>query len=189
MPTSDVVNFMPEKRRLEEEKTLNLIKLRNYKQLKRTKQEDIITFVVRSPKGEEAIISCILKRKVVGVLYVRKLKKLMDEAGVERGIIVANARYTAASKREAKKGRIELIPKHFPSFNIFEHELVPKHEIIPPGEVEDLLQKFHIRPNQLPRVKATDVAVVAIGAKRGDIVKITRDSPTAGEYVAYRLVV
>ncbi|MDH5461481.1 MAG: DNA-directed RNA polymerase subunit H, partial [Candidatus Bathyarchaeota archaeon] len=38
-------------------------------------------------------------------------------------------------------------------------------------------------------IKASDPAVIAIGAKSGDIVRIVRKSPTAGEYIAYRYVV
>ena len=54
-----------------------------------------------------------------------------------------------ASKREARKYGIELIPRRFPAFNIFKHKLVPKHEILPPEKAKDLLEKHHIRPYQL----------------------------------------
>jgi len=46
-----------------------------------------------------------------------------------------------------------------------------------------------VHPYQLPRLKASDPAVLAIGAKPGDVVRIIRDSPTAGKYVSYRHVV
>ncbi|MCW3977024.1 MAG: DNA-directed RNA polymerase subunit H [Candidatus Bathyarchaeota archaeon] len=77
----------------------------------------------------------------------------------------------------------------FPSFNIFDHVLVPKHEIVKPDEREKLLHEYRVEPFQLPHLKASDPAVVAIGAKPGDIVRIIRDSPTAGKYVSYRHVV
>lgn len=165
------------------------MKLRGYKLIKREEQEDIINFIVKLPRGEKAVILCILNRKTVGVLFVRKLRKFMDAIGVEKGVIVANARYTWASRREARKYGIELIPRRFPSFNIFKHKLVPKHEILSPEKAKDLLEEHHIKPYQLPRIKASDVAVIAIGAKSGDIIKITRKSPTAGKHIAYRLVV
>ncbi|MEM2912558.1 MAG: DNA-directed RNA polymerase subunit H [Candidatus Bathyarchaeia archaeon] len=77
----------------------------------------------------------------------------------------------------------------FPSFNIFDHVLVPKHEILSQEEREKVLAQYSINPYQLPRILASDSAVKAIGGKPGDIIKITRKSPTAGEYVAYRYVV
>ena len=172
---------------VEERKTLNLIKLRGYKLIKREEQEDAINFMVKLPRGK-AVIVCILNRKAVGVAFVRELRKFMDIIGLEKGVIVANARYTFASKREARKYGIELIPRRFPAFNIFKHKLVPKHETLPPGKAKDLLEKHHIKPYQLPRIKASDVAVIAIGAKTGDIVKVTRKSLTAGKHITYRFV-
>ena len=124
----------------------------------------------------------------MGVAYVNRLEKAMKAAGVEKGIIVANCRYSFAAKRNSKKYGIELIPRSFPSFNIFKHELVPKHEILPPEEAKELLEKYRVKPYQLPHIKASDTAVIAIGAKTGDILKITRNSLTAGKCVSYRYV-
>ncbi len=67
--------------------------------------------------------------------------------------------------------------------------LVPKHEILSEEEAEELLKVLGVRKEQLPKIKADDPIVKEIGAKVGDIVKITRKSLTAGESVFYRLVV
>ena len=75
------------------------------------------------------------------------------------------------------------------SYDIFEHQLVPKHELLSKKEAEELMQEFHIQPHQLPYIKATDPASATLSAKPGDILKITRKSPTAGEVVVYRYVV
>ena len=174
---------------VEERKALSLIELRGYKLLKREEEESTIRFVVKLRGKEKAIILCILERRVVGVAFIRKLKKRLEKMEVEKGIMVANVRYTWAATREAQKFGIELIPRSFPPFNIFKHELVPKHEILPPEKAEQLLEEYHIEPHQLPRINTSDVTVIAVGAKPGDIIKITRRSPTAGKHVAYRLVV
>ncbi|MBX5321899.1 DNA-directed RNA polymerase subunit H [Candidatus Bathyarchaeota archaeon A05DMB-3] len=113
----------------------------------------------------------------------------MKEAEIDRGILVASGRYTNAAKQTAKKKRIELLPKTFPVFDIFEHKLVPKHEILTPEERETVLAQYRVKPYQLPQIKASDPAVKAIGAKPGDILRIIRKSPTAGEHIAYRYVV
>jgi DNA-directed RNA polymerase subunit H len=75
------------------------------------------------------------------------------------------------------------------SYDIFEHQLVPKHELLSKKEAEELMQEFHIQPHQLPYIKATDAASQTLSAKPGDILKVTRKSPTAGEVVVYRYVV
>ncbi|MCW4017343.1 MAG: DNA-directed RNA polymerase subunit H [Candidatus Bathyarchaeota archaeon] len=79
--------------------------------------------------------------------------------------------------------------KSFPVFDIFEHVLVPKHEILPVKERERLLAHFKVKPYQMPQITSTDPAVKAIGAKPGDVLKIIRKSSTAGEHIAYRYVV
>jgi DNA-directed RNA polymerase subunit H len=73
--------------------------------------------------------------------------------------------------------------------NILEHELVPRHEVVPPQEALELLRKLGIEPWQLPWISADDPVVKAIGAKPGDIIRIIRKSLTAGEFIAYRYVV
>ncbi|UCG45959.1 MAG: DNA-directed RNA polymerase subunit H [Candidatus Bathyarchaeota archaeon] len=113
----------------------------------------------------------------------------MKEIEVEKGIIVANGRYTQACRKRAVEKGIELIPQIFPAFNIFKHTLVPKHEIITSEEKEELLTKYGIQPYQLPRIRVSDPGAIAIGASPGDIIRIIRKSPTAGEYVGYRYVV
>ncbi len=74
-------------------------------------------------------------------------------------------------------------------FNIFEHELVPEHRILTEEEKRELLRRYNIRISQLPQILVSDPAVVALGAKPGDIVEIKRKSRTAGVYLYYRLVV
>ncbi|MDH7507665.1 MAG: DNA-directed RNA polymerase subunit H [Candidatus Thermoplasmatota archaeon] len=74
-------------------------------------------------------------------------------------------------------------------FEILKHKLVPSHIIISEDEKKELFEKLKITPDQLPRILNTDPAVISIGAKPGQVIKIIRKSPTAGEAVAYRIVV
>jgi len=76
-----------------------------------------------------------------------------------------------------------------PSYDVFQHELVPKHILLKPDEAKNVLEQYHIRPFQLPYIKSTDPAARAVGAKPGDIIKVVRRSQTAGESDFYRYVV
>lgn len=173
---------------MEEKKARVLIKLRNYKILKRKEFKNTYGFVVKTPQGK-TLVYCIPAEGTVGVAYINQLAKKLEDEKLESAIVVIVGKYTHAARRKALVHGIELIPKIFPSFNLFDHEMVPQHEILPPNEREELLEKYRAKPYQLPNIKASDMAVIAIGAKAGDVVKITRESQTAGEYNTYRYVV
>ncbi|MDK6028536.1 DNA-directed RNA polymerase subunit H [Ignisphaera sp. 4213-co] len=72
---------------------------------------------------------------------------------------------------------------------VLEHELVPRHEVLSIEEGIQVLRKYGVKPEQLPWLRASDPVARAIGAKPGDIVRIYRKSPTAGEVIVYRYVV
>lgn len=74
-------------------------------------------------------------------------------------------------------------------FNVLNHVNVPLHEVLPEADAKGLLKQYGIVKEQLPKMRSNDPAARVIAAKPGDIVRITRRSPTAGVAVAYRLVV
>ena len=132
------------KETLEERKAKVLIKLRGYKLLKREELKNAISFTVKLQDGKKALIWATSTEGAVGVQYISQLKKAMTEAEVETGIVVTSGRYTQAAKVNAKKKGIELIPKIFPAFNIFDHEFVPKHEILTAEESEKFLAEYKV---------------------------------------------
>ena len=73
--------------------------------------------------------------------------------------------------------------------DIAEHKLVPLHEIISEEERKEVLEKYKITPDQLPKILNTDPVSISISAQPGQIIKVIRKSHTAIEAVAYRLVV
>jgi DNA-directed RNA polymerase subunit H len=72
--------------------------------------------------------------------------------------------------------------------DILKHKLVPDHTILSKTEMNKVLKQLNIHQEQLPKIKSDDPVVKDIGAKPGDILKITRKSHTAGKFVTYRLV-
>lgn len=174
---------------IEERKAQIIMKLRGYKLIKQKEGKGARGFLVQTPEKKRMLIWCLPSQGTIGVQYINQLKKAMKEEEVDQAIIITSGRYTQAARVNARKSGIEMIPRIFPSFNIFDHILVPKHEIVKSEEKKKLLLEYRVQPYQLPRLKASDPAAKAIGAKPGDIVKIIRDSPTAGKYVSYRYVV
>jgi DNA-directed RNA polymerase subunit H len=82
-----------------------------------------------------------------------------------------------------------LSDKKAPPIKITNHIYQPKHEIIPKSEAEEIMRKYNAKPSQLPYIMSSDKAIEDLDVRPGDVIKITRKSPTAGESVYYRYVV
>ena len=70
-----------------------------------------------------------------------------------------------------------------------DHVYVPKHEIMVKKDAQKVLDEFNCTPTELPLIFVTDPAILGLGVKPGDMIKITRKSGTAGESIYYRYVV
>jgi DNA-directed RNA polymerase subunit H len=74
-------------------------------------------------------------------------------------------------------------------FNPLEHKMVPKHEILSESEINDLLSEYTIEKEQLPKIRVLDPTVIFAKAKIGDVIRVTRESKTAGKSFFYRMVI
>jgi DNA-directed RNA polymerase subunit H len=73
--------------------------------------------------------------------------------------------------------------------SIIDHFLVPKHYLLPKEQAEKLLEEREISAEQLPSIQKNDPAIKEFKPIKGDVVKIVRNSPTAGQSIYYRRVV
>lgn len=99
--------------------------------------------------------------------------------------------YTAIAYKEwvESKLRVSTFSIYSLNNNPTKHVLVPPHEIVPEGEHETLLEKLMVNSkSQLPIIRFHfDMQARWLGLVPGDIVKITRPSPSAGVYIMYRV--
>ncbi len=72
--------------------------------------------------------------------------------------------------------------------DVFSNYLVPKHEVITEKEKRELLKKYNVSSKQLPKILKSDPAVKVLGAKPGDIIRITRKNSIMGDIFYYRYV-
>jgi len=142
---------------------------------------------------EEKRAALIIKYRKLNVdstiAYVRELRDKIQEEEVTGGIIIGDGKYTYSARSNAPEMNIELIPATLPPFDIFEHQLVPLHELASPEERKEISEKYHAEPYQFPWIKSVDPISIILGAKPGDVLKITQKSETAGKYDTYRYVV
>ena len=80
----------------------------------------------------------------------------------------------------ATKKHIILVPNHV---------YVPKHEIMTKKEAEQVLKEYNCNATELPLIFVTDPAIIGLGVKPGDMIRVTRKSGTSGISLYYRYVV
>ena len=91
--------------------------------------------------------------------------------------------------RSSQGVNIEVFSEDELVVNITKHELVPQHEPLSEEEAKEVLGAFKLEKNQLPRILVKDPIARFYGMKRGQVVRITRKSETAGVYITLRQVV
>jgi DNA-directed RNA polymerase subunit H (RpoH/RPB5) len=92
-------------------------------------------------------------------------------------------------EKERRKLRVSFFSIEMIVVNPLKHVFVPKHEIVKPEFHKELMESMYITSkSKFPEIKFhIDPIARCIGAVPGDIVKITRYSPSAGESVIYRV--
>ncbi|MBU0635971.1 DNA-directed RNA polymerase subunit H [Candidatus Micrarchaeota archaeon] len=71
---------------------------------------------------------------------------------------------------------------------LLQNKLVPWHEIVLAPEKDQILKKYGLSQDRLPQLLRDDPIVQALEANRGDLIRIIRNSPTAGMSTYYRIV-
>jgi DNA-directed RNA polymerase subunit H len=173
---------------LEEKRAALIIHYRNFVVDAVEKGEERLVY--RISRGDENyLMHILLNKKTIGIAFIRELRDQIEAEEVTGGIIVADGKYTYSARSNAPDMHIELIPKSLPTFDVFQHEYVPLHEVVSEEERDAISKKYHAEPYQFPWIKVTDPITIILGAKPGDVLKITQDSETAGLYYSYRYVV
>ena len=67
-----------------------------------------------------------------------------------------------------------------------QHVLIPKHKKVSEKEKKAVLDQYKVTVNELPSIKKSDAALAGLDAEVGDVIRIDRSSPTAGQTVFYR---
>jgi len=53
-----------------------------------------------------------------------------------------------------------------------DHVYVPKHEIMTKKDAQKVLDEFNCKPTELPLIFVTDPAILGLGVKPGDMIRI-----------------
>ena len=145
---------------------------------------------------EEGIIRIYfeyLEKTKVSASDIEEFCLNMKKAEASSGIIVISGQLTSQAKQKIVDINkvLQLEDFHISELmvNITKHSYVPQHILLTDEEKNILLRRYKIKENQLPKILTTDPIARYLGLRKGNVVKIIRNSETAGKYVTYRITV
>ena len=151
---------------------------------------------------ESGITKCLvvysllkIKQKLGGFIYAILDDSAFNSATTEIIVmcvepIAPNFHTVAAEFWMSRKARVRFFQAAALVTNPMKHVLVPPHEKVPAAEVSEMLKGMYAKKSQLPLIRFHEDPIARLlGIVPGDVVRITRPSPTAGECVMYRVCV
>lgn len=158
--------------------------------------EDDVSIIARKTKHDNrSVIVYFIYEPKVSVKRVKSIKEAIDndEKIYECLILVYKTAITTFAKQFITTDVNDLFVQAFSerelSFNVTKHHLVPKHRVLTSEEKRSVVKKYRTPTKQFPLMLSSDPVARYYGLLPGSMVKITRPSPTAGEYVLYRVVI
>ena len=127
-----------------------------------------------------------------------KLKEAKKKAADIKAAAKKAADIKAAAKKAAAKKAADIkaaakkaadIKAAKEEYSSLDHILTPHHEKLSEEEIDYVTKKYNLNKAKLPAISLSDPAVKSISVQSGDVVKITRISPTSGEMYYYRMVI
>uniref|UniRef100_A0A8C6E699 DNA-directed RNA polymerases I, II, and III subunit RPABC1 n=1 Tax=Moschus moschiferus TaxID=68415 RepID=A0A8C6E699_MOSMO len=123
----------------------------------RPRRTDLTVLVAHNDDPTDQMFVFFPEEPKVGIKTIKVYCQRMQEENITRALIVVQQGMTPSAK-----------------------QLVPEHVVMTKEEVTELLARYKLRENQLPRIQAGDPVARYFGIKRGQVVKIIRPSETAG---------
>lgn len=119
------------------------------------------------------------------------VKKFMDaDAGIGLFIIITKDKIPSNEQKKIADTTLEfqVFELRELQYNVSRHVLVPKHELITDEkQIEEVVKSHTLKSRaQLPIILKTDPQARYLNARPGNLVKVTRYCPSAGEHVVYR---
>lgn len=155
---------------------------------------DLVSIIATNQNGERILVYHVNTAKV-SVKQMKLIKDLIieDTIGFISLILVYKGLITSFAKQfittDINGIFVQVFSEKELSFNVTKHMLVPKHERLSHEDKNSVLQLFNTKPKHFPSILCSDPVSKYFAFVPGDLIKISRNSPTVGTYICYRYVV
>ncbi len=145
-------------------------------------------------RKEMSVVFCKGSKKIItfwifqfGVSDVQKIFEQMEEQEVSHAVVIYGNKVTSTASKAIKqlvvqKKIIESFHENELQYNVTKSEWVPRHIICSKDKKEEILKMYNVKKEEIPFIKSTDPVVKYLGAVRGQLIKIVRESESV-EYV------
>lgn len=145
-------------------------------------------FSINLPKINTVIIYVLSVKQ-----RINDIKRFVEDNDSDQGtsyILVVNEKLNATDQGKLNAYDFQIFNLNTLQYNISKHELVPKHELIKDQkEIQNIMEQYQLRSvNQFPYILRTDPMAKYLNAKVGNLMKVTRISPSCGTNIVYRYV-
>jgi len=157
--------------------------------------DNVDRIVASSTANDKRLLVYFIYDPKVSVKNMKNIREMLDDDPTKYVglILVYKATITSFAKQfiatDVNDLNVQVFSESELSFNVTKHELVPKHEILSQSEKSAVVARYKTGLRYFPLILSTDPVARYYGALPGIMIKITRDSPTAGIYTLYRVVV
>mmetsp|Transcript_10009 Transcript_10009/g.12626 ORF Transcript_10009/g.12626 Transcript_10009/m.12626 type:complete len:225 (+) Transcript_10009:68-742(+) len=154
-------------------------------------RESLTVLVEKADDETDQLFVFFPEDEKVGVKAIKVYVDRMKDESVKNALLILRVDMSPFAKQALQEVSGQCHLEHFKEaellVDITEHTLVPEHIVLSQNQKAELLKRYKLKEMQLPRIQPNDPVARYYGMKRGQVVKITRPSETAGRYVTYRI--
>lgn len=153
------------------------------------------SMIIAKNHNDQRILVYFVSAAKVSVKKIKEIKDLIEEDSRDFYclILVYKGSITSFAKQfittDVNNVLVQVFSEKELAFNITKHSLVPAHKLLSEVEKQEVIKRYKTKSKNFPDLLCTDPVSKYHGFVPGNMIQITRKSPTAGTYVSYRVVV
>lgn len=138
---------------------------------------------------EPMLVIKILQQNITGVNKSPQLTEFLTQYKKFHKIIIVERISDKAKMQLDKIPHTEVFVESFFMINLTEHACSPQYEILTPEQTNEFLTAYQVTKRKLPKMDVNDPASLYLYLKKGQIVRIIRDSEITGKSIGYRVII